>query len=61
MTDLTIHKGCFNCKKFEKCAGLINKNIDYFTEIQKGRNEIPYRAGCCCANYELKKEKVEFT
>lgn len=60
MTDLTIHKGCFNCKKFEKCVGSSNRDIDY-TEIQKGKNGIPYRAGCCCADYESKKERVEFT
>lgn len=57
---LTIHKGCFNCKKFEECHKKDERKTDYM-EIHHGRNNTPYRAGCCCSGYESDKERVEFT
>jgi hypothetical protein len=62
LSGLSINRGCFNCKKYKNCRGSIDseKGIDP-KEIQKGRNNIPYRAGCCCQNYEFVKEKVLFT
>lgn len=62
MTGLSINRGCFDCKNYEKCRSVIDKEkgIDP-KEIQYGANNKPFRAGCCCENYEYYKVKVNFT
>lgn len=62
MSGLSINRGCFNCKNYEKCRSSIDKEkgIDP-QKIEYGANNKPYRAGCCCQNYESKRIKVDFT
>ena len=60
MSELTTKKGCFNCEQYAKCRKTTDeeRGIDPM-QIEHGKNNIPYRAGCCCESYVPKKANKE--
>ena len=62
-SDLTTTKGCFNCVRHETGKCILSRHgkpIDVF-EILTNDEGKKYRSGCCCVDYILNREKVQFT